>query len=135
MIYLHDILHALTGQKVAPQETSICGAVIDSRLAEQNSLFIALPGENVDGHDYVRAAFTNGATLAFVDREMPEGMRVLDLRPDYFNPAGQIPELPFCLRIEDSLTALQTLAAYWRRQHTLRVIGSQAASARRPPKS
>ena len=123
MIYLHDILHALTGQKVAPQETSISGAVIDSRLAEQNSLFIALPGENVDGHDYVRAAFANGATLAFVDREMPEGMRVLDLRPGHFNPASQIPELPFCLRVEDSLTALQTLAAYWRRQHTLRVIG------------
>ena len=123
MIYLHDILHALTGQKVAPQETSISGAVIDSRLAMQNSLFIALPGENVDGHDYVRAAFANGATLAFVDREMPEGMRVLDLRPSHFTPASQIPELPFCLRVEDSLTALQTLAAYWRRQHTLRVIG------------
>ena len=123
MIYLHDILHALTGQKVAPQEISINGAVIDSRLAKQDSLFIALPGENVDGHDYVRAAFANGATLAFVDREMPDDMRVLDLRTGQFNPAIQIPELPFCLRVEDSLTALQTLAAYWRRQHTLRVIG------------
>jgi UDP-N-acetylmuramoyl-tripeptide--D-alanyl-D-alanine ligase len=123
VIYLHDILFALTGQKVAPQAVSISGAVIDSRLAEKGSLFIALPGENTDGHDFVKAAFANGATLAFVDREMPEDLRVLDLRPGKFDTNAALPETPFCLRVADSLLALQTLAAYWRGQHSLRVIG------------
>ena len=123
MIYLQDILHALTGQKIPPSEFSINGAVIDSRQVKENSLFIALPGENVDGHDYVQAAFEKGASLAFVDREMSEDLRVLDIRSGKFTPDTVLPEPPFCLRVEDSLSALQTLAAYWRRQHPLRVIG------------
>ena len=123
MIYLNDILFALTGQKVAPLEIYIEGAVIDSRLAARNSLFIALPGENTDGHDFVEAAFAKGAVLALVDRDMPVGLRVLDLRPGKFSPGLEVPEPPFCLRVEDSLSALQALAAFWRRQHALRVIG------------
>ncbi len=123
MIYLHDILFALTGQKVTPLEIHIDSAVINSRLAEKNSLFIALPGENTDGHDFVEAAFEKGAVLAFVDREMPDNLQVLDLRPGKFGPGFTVPEPPFCLRVEDSLSALQTLAAFWRRQHSLRVIG------------
>ncbi len=123
MIYLHDILFALTGQKVTPLEIYIDGAVIDSRLAARDNLFIALPGENTDGHDFVKAAFAKGAVLAFVDQEMPDDLRVLDVRPGMFGPGLEVPEPPFCLRVEDSLSALQTLAAFWRRQHSLRVIG------------
>ena len=123
MIYLHDILFALTGMKVAPLEISINSAVIDSRQTQKNSLFIALPGENVNGHDFVKAAFAKGAILAFVDQELPDDLRVLDLRPGKFNPETDIPRLPLCLRVENSLSALQTLAAYWRRRHPLRVIG------------
>lgn len=123
MITLPDILSALTGQKVAPPDIAISNAAIDSRQAVESSLFIALPGENVDGHDFVRAAFDKGAILAFVDREMPEGFSVWDLRPGQFNPNARFPGLPLCLRVDNSLSALQTLAAYWRRQHPLRVIG------------
>ena len=36
--------------------------VIDSRQATSGALFVALPGENVDGHDYVAAAAALGAT-------------------------------------------------------------------------
>lgn len=123
MIYLHDMIAALTGQRVAPLEVHFSSAVIDSRQAVKDSLFIALPGENVDGHDYVRSAFENGATLALVGQEMPSDFQVLDLRPDHFDPEKLTPSLPRCLRVENTLTALQTLAAYWRRQHPLRVIG------------
>lgn len=104
-------------------ETAISGAVIDSRQAKENSLFIALPGENVNGHDFVQTAFDKGAILAFVDQDMPKNLRVLDLRSGKFTPATPVPELPFCLRVEDCLSALQALAAWWRCQHTLQVIG------------
>lgn len=123
MIALHDILFALTGQKAAPLDITIDGAVIDSRQAKEHSLFIALPGENVNGHDYVQAAFERGASLAFIDQDVPEDCRVLDLRPGKVSLDSIGSETPLCLRVEDSLTALQTLAAFWRRQHTLRVIG------------
>jgi UDP-N-acetylmuramoyl-tripeptide--D-alanyl-D-alanine ligase len=43
--------------------------IIDSRKVEKNSLFIALKGENNDGHDYLLQAFKNGSCLAIIDSE------------------------------------------------------------------
>ncbi|MEP6814187.1 MAG: Mur ligase domain-containing protein, partial [Marmoricola sp.] len=36
-------------------------AFVDSRLVEQGGLFVAIPGEHVDGHDYAERAVTSGA--------------------------------------------------------------------------
>ncbi len=122
MTDLGTILTALTNEKIAPPDVHISGAVIDSRQAVSGSLFIALPGEHVDGHDFVQAAFENGASLALVDQEMPEAMSIVDLRPGYFNPEKLSQPLPFCLRVENALTALQTIATFIRNAHPLRVI-------------
>jgi len=43
-------------------------AVFDSREAKQGSLFLALVGDNRDGHDFVDAALSNGAVLTFSTR-------------------------------------------------------------------
>ena len=48
------------------------GLVIDSRQASAGSLFVALPGEHVDGHDYVAAAVDNGAAAALTARPVPD---------------------------------------------------------------
>ncbi|MDT0309175.1 UDP-N-acetylmuramoyl-tripeptide--D-alanyl-D-alanine ligase [Streptomyces sp. DSM 44917] len=42
--------------------------VIDSRLAEPGSLFAALPGERVDGHDFAAAAVAAGASAVLAAR-------------------------------------------------------------------
>jgi UDP-N-acetylmuramoyl-tripeptide--D-alanyl-D-alanine ligase len=42
--------------------------VIDSRQAEPGSLFAALPGERVDGHDYAAAAVRSGAVAVLAAR-------------------------------------------------------------------
>lgn len=44
---------------------------IDSREACEGTLFVALPGEKADGHDFVAAAFAQGAAAALVAREVP----------------------------------------------------------------
>src|SRR5699024_6614728 len=49
------------------------GAVIDSRKVTPGALFVALPGERVDGHDYVAAAHEAGAAAALVSRHVPGG--------------------------------------------------------------
>ncbi|MEG0754685.1 MAG: UDP-N-acetylmuramoyl-tripeptide--D-alanyl-D-alanine ligase, partial [Angelakisella sp.] len=46
--------------------TNIC---TDSREATEGSLFVAIPGERVDGHDYVEKALSQGAALALVERD------------------------------------------------------------------
>lgn len=44
------------------------GVAIDSRQVCPGDLFVALPGERVDGHDYVDAAIARGAIAALVER-------------------------------------------------------------------
>ena len=123
MLSLQTILSALTGHNIAPLDVRFSSAVIDSRQAVEDSLFIALPGERADGHDYVQAAFDNGAALALVEQEMPDACQKLDLRPGQFHPDGLDLSLPLCVRVENTLTALQRIAGYVRKQHQLSVIG------------
>ncbi len=46
---------------------------IDSRKLQQGALFVALKGDRVDGHDYVKDALARGAVAALVHR-VPEGI-------------------------------------------------------------
>lgn len=123
MFNLKDIITALTDHDIAPLDVRISRAVIDSRQAADMNLFIALPGERVDGHEYVQAAFERGAVAALVSKDMPEGLNTLDLRKSYFDPQMIDFALPVCLRVEDTLSALQTFAAYWREKHPIPTIG------------
>jgi UDP-N-acetylmuramoyl-tripeptide--D-alanyl-D-alanine ligase len=123
MLTLGHILEALTGQPVAAETHVITDVAIDSRRAIDGSLFVALPGEKADGHEFVTAAFERGAIAALVQREMPGGLATLDLRtpPTPENIAGL--SWPVCLRVEDTLRALQSAGAFWRKQLEVRVIG------------
>lgn len=51
----------------------IADLVIDSRKVTPGCLFVALPGERVDGHDYVATALQSGAAAALVSR-VPEAL-------------------------------------------------------------
>jgi UDP-N-acetylmuramoyl-tripeptide--D-alanyl-D-alanine ligase len=42
--------------------------VVDSRVVEAGGLFVAVPGERVDGHDFTAAAISAGAVAALVAR-------------------------------------------------------------------
>ena len=123
MINLKDIISALTDRNIPLLDIPISNVVIDSRLAAPGSLFIALPGEQVDGHAFVQSAFQNGANLALIDQDIPGAENILDLRKEHFTDSSIDVTLPLCLRVDDTLTALQTIAAYWRAHHPLRTIG------------
>ncbi|GAA5230373.1 UDP-N-acetylmuramoyl-tripeptide--D-alanyl-D-alanine ligase [Arthrobacter cryoconiti] len=43
----------------------------DSRDVAPGSLYVAKSGENLDGHDFLEAAFTAGAVLALSERDVP----------------------------------------------------------------
>ena len=60
---LQQIVGEYTGAPVA-----FSGVCVDSRRVAAGDLFVALPGENVDGHDFVAAALAKGAALAMVER-------------------------------------------------------------------
>jgi len=112
-----------TGAGVAAQP--ITDVVIDSRRASAGALFVALPGEKADGHEFVGEAFSRGAIAALVAR-VPEGVRCTSLDLRHGPPAGADLErlaVPVCLIVEDPLAALQQAATFWRARFNPRVIG------------
>ncbi|RLC81234.1 MAG: UDP-N-acetylmuramoylalanyl-D-glutamyl-2, 6-diaminopimelate--D-alanyl-D-alanine ligase, partial [Chloroflexi bacterium] len=126
MIGLSDLVKALAGEE-APEglvpPVKFSRAVVDSRLAEEGALFIALKGENQDGHDFVGDAFERGAVAAIVEKDVSVNCAKLDVREKPLRWPTHHLELPVCIITEGSLSALQEAAAYWRRQHEVRVIG------------
>lgn len=85
-------------------DKEVTGVVVDSRLVAEGYLFIATPGERVDGHDYITSAFEKGA-LAVVCQKAPEA------------PAG-----PYIL-VENSFQALKDIAKWYREQLKIKVVG------------
>ena len=100
---LGPMLQAIDGPR---QGRPFARVTIDSRQVQADDLFVALPGERRNGHDFIADAVAGGAT------------GVLAQRP----PSGLSPEVTV-FQVRDSLAALQALAAYWRAKHDLKVIG------------
>ena len=71
MLTLADAYEALTQSRPDMAELVITEAVIDSRQAIPGGMFVALPGERVDGHDFVAEAFRRGASFALIEHEVP----------------------------------------------------------------
>jgi UDP-N-acetylmuramoyl-tripeptide--D-alanyl-D-alanine ligase len=118
------ILEALTGKAYADLDQVITDAAIDSRLVIPGSLFVALPGENVDGHDFVDDAIQRGACLALVEKPVSVEMgTVIDLRSGEPPEAIEKPCTPMVLIVDDCLLALQTIARAWRTRLNARVVG------------
>lgn len=123
MLTFADVLEALTGNRPEAASLLISEAAIDSRQVIPAGMFVALPGERVDGHDYVAKAFERGAHLALIQKDLDFPCPVIDLRKGNLGPQMTIPNPPFALRVDDTLKALQDIARYWRRKHDLQVIG------------
>lgn len=62
---------ATDAAEASSSDTGVTAVVTDSRQAAPGSLFVAIPGERVDGHDFLDAAARNGALAAIVDHEVP----------------------------------------------------------------
>ncbi|AFL74270.1 UDP-N-acetylmuramoyl-tripeptide--D-alanyl-D-alanine ligase [Thiocystis violascens DSM 198] len=93
---------AQAGGSLHGQDRAFAGVGTDSRADCTGQLFIALRGENFDGHDYVAAAQKAGAVAALVDRPLS-----LDL-PQWV--------------VDDTRLGLGRLAAAWRDRFPGRVI-------------
>jgi UDP-N-acetylmuramoyl-tripeptide--D-alanyl-D-alanine ligase len=90
------------------KELMISGVTTDSRQAAAGQLFIPLVGEQFDGHAYLEQAIQNGAVAALWQkgREVPESLSDVPL-----------------LVVGDTLVALQRLAAAYRSELVVRVVG------------
>jgi UDP-N-acetylmuramoyl-tripeptide--D-alanyl-D-alanine ligase len=78
----------------------------DSRTLKPGELFVALRGENFDGHQFVDSAAESGAAGAIIES----------------NWKGNVPSTFALLRADNSLRAYQNLAANYRRSLPLEVL-------------
>ncbi len=98
---LQDVRQAVAGKSLAPlgpgvpKVEAVC---TDTRAMRPASLFVALRGENFDGHGYLRQAAAGGAIAA-----------VVDTAPADAAPADAPPEL-YLIQVADTRVALGKLA-------------------------
>jgi UDP-N-acetylmuramoyl-L-alanyl-D-glutamate--2,6-diaminopimelate ligase len=69
-------VRAVDGRPIAPRAAGttepIRGLTADSRLVGRGSLFVAVPGDHVDGHEFVRQAAAAGAPAAIVEEPVAD---------------------------------------------------------------
>lgn len=124
MLTLADVLEALTSLRPANANAVVTEAAIDSRQVIPGSLFVAIPGESVDGHDFIGDAFKRGASFALIQRDVDASFPTLDLRAGLTTFPTLEADSPLCLRVDNTISALQGIARFWRRKlPNLRVIG------------
>ncbi|MDA0785682.1 MAG: UDP-N-acetylmuramoylalanyl-D-glutamyl-2,6-diaminopimelate--D-alanyl-D-alanine ligase [Proteobacteria bacterium] len=88
-----EVLAATSGHAVASDNGwTATGVSIDSRTCQPGDLFVAITGENFDGHDYIADAFAAGATAAVTSRDVASG-----------------PHSAAVIRVDDGLHALASL--------------------------
>ena len=107
-ITIREILAAVGGTLLRPfdEDRTIDCVDTDSRTMHEGSLFIPLSGERFDGHAYIDQALEDGALGCLTHKS------VETLRPD-----------KFYIQVEDTMTALGTLARYYRNKFDLKVVG------------
>ncbi|MCY7331969.1 MAG: Mur ligase domain-containing protein, partial [Pseudanabaena sp. CAN_BIN31] len=91
----------------AQKNIEIRGVISDSRKLKAGELFVALTGENFDGHGFVATAIAQGAVAAIVSRAWANSAAALGLP---------------LLIVDDTLTAYQDLARWWRSQFVRPVV-------------
>ena len=103
MMDLHEAARAAGGVAEGGR-VAFSGVTTDSRAVNPGELFVALVGENHDGHDFVAQAIGRGAVAALVSRRV--------------GAAGEVPQVV----VEDTRRGLGRLAAAWRQRFALPVL-------------
>lgn len=108
------LLHELSGGRLAQGDAAcvVDGVEHDSRRVSAGSLFVAIPGFRVDGHDFLPQVAASGAAGVLVQRDHEHAWRGL---PD---------ALPV-ITVDDTRIALAEAAAWWYRHpgREMAVIG------------
>ncbi|MHB8578446.1 MAG: UDP-N-acetylmuramoyl-tripeptide--D-alanyl-D-alanine ligase [Ignavibacteriaceae bacterium] len=113
---LNDFFNLPTAKIYNPEKlNSITSVSIDSRIILKNSLFIALKGDKLDGHNFVRQAIKNGASVVIIDEKKYEEFSDL-----------KIP----VVTVRNTTKALGSLAIVWRSKLRAKVIGISGSNGK-----
>ena len=86
------------------RDTAISSVERDSRNIKENSLFLAIKGERVDGHDFIEKCFESGACCALCEK------------------APENPSKP-CIVVDSTLDAVKKVAKAYREKFDIPIVG------------
>ncbi len=117
---LRQIASACKGRLVIPagtlvtEDTQVLSAVLDSRQVTEGALFFATVGERVDGHKFIGSVYEKGAFCVITQKEPAR------VEAEHGIPASSWGAY---ILVEDTLTALKAVAAYYRSTLTIPIVG------------
>ena len=92
-----------TGGKLVGVDAEISSISTDTRKIEKGSLFVAVKGENFDGHNFCETAVNNGAVGVFVEKDVDcDTSKVI---------------------VDNTRLAQLRLAGYYRRKYNIPTVG------------
>lgn len=94
------------------ERKQVTGITWDSRKVSAGDAFLAMPGEHVDGNDYLHAAIAQGAAMIICTRK-PDG-NTLAVAGEFACPVAVV---------QDGIKALERLASFWRERLRCVVVG------------
>ncbi len=129
-----DVCQALHGRPIEALGEALAlplsNVVIDSRAAGPGSLFVALRGQQTDGHLFLEDAFKAGARAALAE---PHALSLCaaatfvlqdgSVRPADASPTTGEAGPPIVFVVPDSLAGLQQLAGWWRARMPALAVG------------
>lgn len=104
---LEEIARACGGKYVGNEDmknTPITSVERDSREIKEGSLFLAIKGERVDGHDYIEKCYKSGAVCAICERPVENAQK------------------PYIL-VESTLEAVKKIAKAYREKFDIPIVG------------
>lgn len=128
---ISEIANAIGG--ICSGDAVVNGICIDSRLAQKGLLYIAIKGENFDGHDFTKSAFANGAAAAIISHDVDcDGIfiRVQDTRKalialaHWFRCTFDIPFVGLTGSVGKTTTKEMTWAVLSEKYNTIKTEGN-----------
>lgn len=112
-ITVSDIVEATASRLVCGDPARTCrGCTIDSRKVGRDAIFVAFPGERVDGNAFAASALEAGAGCVVMTVDAPEGVR-----------AAAEERGAAIVRTDDPTAFMLDLASWWRDRLGARVVG------------
>ncbi len=99
---LYEIITAVQGSYGYPSTEIVSAISTDTRTITKGSVFVALKGDNFDGHNYAQKAIELGAVAAITEKPI-EGVK--------------------CIIVDDTRNALIRIATYYRKKFSLSLVG------------
>ena len=110
-----QILKATRGKLISGSKSvPIRSISIDSRTIKRQEAFLAIKGNNFDGHDYITQAIKKGASCIIKEEKNKNKVR------------GSVA----CIEVKDTLKALGDIAGFWRKRFDIPVIAVSGSNGK-----